>query len=278
MHAPGTSTRTARFACHTIAAITTIVIGLSQTAFGAPITNLGSAMLNMGNGSVLVNGNGVTVGCIDWFNGTVPPTACAPGGTTGTFTVESPSTAPFVAGMMGTIQDINFNSPSPLVNFITIDLGGGTTAHFDLADLRVNTGADIGSCTVATGDTSSGATCTPAGSPFQITNGIAPPGGAVNTVSVSLSLDAWGYTGTSGTNYNAANRYIGIFTTQGAVNGAFNIESILSTIRAGGSITASWSATLTPVPASVVPEPQSYFLIGLGMVSIVLLQRRRNRA
>jgi hypothetical protein len=121
-----------------------------------------------------------------------------------------------------------------------------------------------------------GDTCTPANSPFQITNGLVDPlTGLVDTVSVSLTVDAYGYTGSSGTNYNAANLYVGTFTTQQAIQGA-TIQSILSTIASGGSVSASWSATFTPVAPT--PEPGTYLLIGAGLVAIGCFKRNVQRS
>lgn len=272
-----------RLAAHNLVSVMCVaLIGLSGSASAAPITNGGSAILNAGNGSVQVSGNGITSGCIDWYNTGLAPASCQPNGTTGSFSVEGSSSAPFLVGQTGTIQDLNFSPPLPLVDFITIALGGGLTAHFDLTGLRFNGPTSIGDCTAANGpdglnNMSPGATCTAANSPFQITNGLAGPGGIVNTVTISLTIDLWGYTGSSGTNYNAANRYVGIFTTQGAVTGGNNIASIEATIGGGGAVSAAWSATLAPVATPSVPEPGSYLLAGLGLLSVASLLRRRTR-
>lgn len=270
--------RTGTFALTTALATAALYAALSQTAFATPLTTLGPATLNAGNGSVFVSGSGSGGGCIDWYNTQTPPPQCQPAGTMGTFSVEGPFAAPFAQGQTGNIQDINFNS-LPLMNFITIDLGGGNIARFDLIDLRTNGPTDSGSCTPATGDMMSNASCTPANSPFQLQNGIANSRGVVDTVSVSLTADLFGYIGTSGVNYNAANPYVARFTTQGAVNGAFNIESILSTIRSGGAVNASWSATLSPVAASgTVPEPASFVLLGLALISVAPILKRSRKA
>lgn len=268
------TSRANTFAVRTALATAALCATISQTAFATPITTLGSAVLNAGNGSVQVSGSGAGGGCIDWYNTQTPPAGCQPNGTSGTFTVEGSSSAPFLVNSTGTIQDINFNS-LPLLNFIVIDLGGGNIAHFDLIDLRTNGPVAIGSCTQATGDTASSASCTPANSPFQLQNGIANNSGVVDTVTVSLTADLYGYIGNSGTNYNAANPYVGRFSTQGAVNGAFNIDSILSAIQSGGAISASWSATLSP--ASPTPEPASFFLIGLALVSLTPILKRTRK-
>jgi hypothetical protein len=184
-------------------------------------------------------------------------------------TVEGGSTSPFINGSTGTIQNIPFTTVFPEVDFIAI----GGLDFFDLLDIRFNAGPNIGACT-SPSDTGQGVSCTPSGSPFTLTNGLVDPrNGLVDTVSVSITVDAEGYTGSSGTNYNQADRYVGIFTTQQAVSG--NIDNILTTIATGGSINASWSATFTP--ASQIPEPESFLLLGAGLTAIGLLKRNARK-
>jgi hypothetical protein len=252
------------------------IIMLSTAGFAgaSPITAFGSAILEAGNGSVVVSGNGTTGGCIIWYNSGSPPNVCPTSGT-GNLSVEGGSTAPFTAGTMGTIDNLNFNTPLPLVDFMVINNSPNTpgTLQFDLQDIRFNGASPIGGCS-GPAALSPGDTCTPANSPFQLTNGLADPtSGLVDTVSVALTVDAWGYTGSSGINYNAADAYIGTFTTQQAIQGA-TIQSILDTIAGGGSVNASWSATFTPQVAAVAPEPRSMFLmLGAGLMALGLFKR-----
>ena len=249
-----------------------IILSTAGFAGASPITAFGSAILEAGDGSVVVSGNGATGGCIIWYNGGTPPNTCPTSGT-GALTVQGGSTAPFTVGDSGTIDNLNFNTPFPLVDFMVIDNSPNTPSllQFDLKDIRFNGATPIGGCSGAAA-VAAGDTCTPANSPFQLTNGLVDPGtGMVDTVSVSLTMDAWGYTGSSGTNYNAADAYIGTFTTQQAIQGA-TIQSILNTIAGGGSVNASWSATFTPVVVS--PEPRSMFLmLGAGLMAIGLCKR-----
>jgi hypothetical protein len=159
-----------------------------------------------------------------------------------------------------------------LVGFMVVN--NLTPIDFDLRDIRTNGSTALGFCTGVQA-TQAGDTCTLANSPFTLTNGLIDPlTGVVDTVSISLTVDAWGYTGSSGTNYNAATPYIGSFTTQQAIQGA-NIQQIVNTIQTGGSVTASWSATFTP--GASTPEPASLFLAGLGLLALGCLRRNAQK-
>ena len=240
----------------------------------------GSAVLDNGNGTVLVSGNGVTSGCIIWSSGNNPPPPACPTSGAGTFTVEPGSTnPPFTTGTNGTIDNLNFNSLAggPLVGFMVVD-----GVDFDLTGIAVNTGATIGECSpVLVGGLnwdSPGATCIPAGSPFELQNGLATgSNGQANTVSVTFSVYAEAYTGSSGVHYNAATPYIGVFTTQSA-NGsgtpliAGNIDSVLTAIQSGSGITASWSANFSP--SATTPEPATMLFCGGGLILLALITKR----
>jgi hypothetical protein len=248
-----------------LAGVSAIILSAAGVAQGAKLTDAGTAILDAGNGSVVVNGNGITSGCINWYNGGSPPPC--PSASTGTLTVDAGSTSPFTVGATGTIQNLSFDTVYPVVDFISI---GGL--DFDLLDIRFNGDTAIGDCTVASGDTTSDASCTPANSPFTLTNGTAGANGNVDTVSIDFTVDAIGYTGSSSTGYDS---YIGIFSTQQAVQG-MNIQDILSTIGSGGSVSASWSATFEPI--TEIPEPESFLLLGAGLTAIGLYKRNARKS
>jgi hypothetical protein len=252
--------------------VSVLILSAAGVAQATQLTNSGTAILNAGNGSVVVSGNGVTSGCINWYNsGGPPPCTNPPTAGSGSLTVDASSTSPFTDGETGTIQDLAFNTVYPVVDFISI----GGVDFFNLTDIRFNGATAVGDCTVASGDETSGASCTPAFSPFTLTNGIAnPTTGQVDTVSIDFTVDAIGYTGSSSTGFDS---YIGIFSTQQAIQG-MNIQDILNTIAppTNGSISASWSATFTPV--AEVPEPESYLLLGAGLTAIGLYKRNARKS
>jgi hypothetical protein len=264
----------------TLAAVTTLVFSTAGFVRADLITSLGTGILDAGNGSVIVSGNGITSGCINWYNSGPAPTICPDTGGTGTLTVQGGSTAPFTPGQTGTIQDLSFETTYPLVDFMVVNKLGGVPLQFDLADIRFNGGTAIGNC--AAGANDPGATCTPANSPFQLTNGLIDPGtGVVDTVSVSFTVDAYGYKNSSGTDYNDADTYVGTFTTQQAIQDA-TIASILGTIGGGGALSASWSASFTPETSlgssSPVPEPPPFILMGAGLMVVGLFRRNARKA
>jgi len=222
---------------------------------------------------VSVSGNGVTSGCIIWYN--IAPLTCpAPPATpptgTGNFSVQAGgSSGIFNGSETGTIQDLSYMTAFPVVDFLTLSNG----ALFDLIDLRPNLGANIGDCTIATGSQNSGVACTPAGSPFTITNGQCIGVNCVaTTATISFTVDAEGYTGTSGTNYSAATAYVGNFSTTSAING--NINQVLATIEAGNPILVPWIANFSPVAS---PEPATFGSIGIALVALGMLRRRYTR-
>jgi len=260
-----------------LAGLISVVGFMAMPAAAGTLTSFGTAILQAGNGSVVVSGNGSTGGCIIWYNGGSPPTTCPTTGT-GNLTVQGGSTAPFTVGDMGTIDNLNFNTTLPLVGFMVINNGTNNpnTIDFDLNDIRFNGSTAIGSCS-GSSELTPGASCTPANSPFTITNGLGDPANnnMVDSATVTLTVDAFGYTGGSGMNYNSATPYVGTISTQQAIRNA-TIQSILNSIQGGGSVSASWSATFQP--SSTVPEPAPFLLLASGLMAIGLARKRGRNA
>lgn len=260
----------------TLVGVSIMILSTAGFASADFITRLGTGILDAGDGSVVVSGNGVTSGCINWYNGGTAPTTCPDVGGSASLTVEGGSTLPFTPGETGTIQDLSFETVTPLVDFIVVNRGAAAALQFDLEDLRFNGGTAIGDCTAGAHDP--GASCTPANSPFQLTNGLIDPNtGVVDTVSVSFTVDAYGYQNGSGTDYNSADLYVGTFTTQQAIQDA-TISSILSTVAGDGSVSASWSASFSPEAniggVSPAPEPPPFILMGAGLMTVGLFRRK----
>ena len=238
--------------------------------------------LNAGNGTVLVSGNGSTSGCIIWSTGDTPPPPACPTTGGGTFTVEPSSTGPpFTVGDTGTIDNLRFNSLAggPLVDFMIVD-----GVQFDLTNIAYyTTGSNLGECSATYVNglnwDSPGASCTPAGSPFELENGLmTDSSGNADTISVTFAMELEAYTGVSGTNYSTATPYIGIFTTQSSAPITGNIQDVLTIIAEGGGVSAAWSANFSPAPADPIPEPETDLLCGGGVILLAMANRRfRNR-
>jgi len=79
--------------------------------------------------------------------------------------------------------------------------------------------------------------------------------------------------------------YLGVFTTQLSGNlsafgcaGDDTIGNILICEGAGHTITSTWSATESPVPVAGVPEPMTFSLMGVGLLGLGLISRRRTKS
>jgi hypothetical protein len=108
-----------------------------------------------------------------------------------------------------------------------------------------------------------GVTCTPEGSPFNLTN--------LNNGWVAFFEVAGFASDSSG---DPESPFTGIFTTQESLGGTY--QQALANINGGGSVTASYSAQLfvTPSAPAPIPEPGSVFLIGTGLLGLGFIRRR----
>jgi len=248
------------------------VLALGALALGS--TNLFGAFIpvvpaNGGAQLAINNLNGALVGvtsvppCISWSGAT----SCGGVNTVNNDNVGGTDLTVYAvtSGLtnLGTIKDIFPTQVTPVVNFMTVQGGTaipGQTVHFDLI----------------------------AFSPFVLTDD------GPSKVDVKFTVTMWGYTGSSGVNYNAATLFSGIFQTTlsgnlptcpnplcgpGGTNPfgglAYSVANVNAYEGAGGTVTSTWSATAAPVPG--VPEPVSFLLLGSGLMGLSILGRRFRR-
>jgi len=226
---------------------------------------------------------GVTSGannCISWVGLPGPCVA----GTTHPVSVNGSSSS-FALGSAGNLITDVVGLPFPgnppgnpiISKFMT--LGGGTfvgsvPVFFDLTKIFVNSGATVGTCSDA-----AFASCTPANSPFTFAED-----SQGTTVKISFSVLYDVYTGTIGT---GVTKYQGGFETTLTGNQPNNVNNgvcagvadkiveLLTCAAAGGTITASWSGSGSPV--NTTPEPFTFVLFGSGLVGVAIFGRRFRR-
>ncbi len=183
-------------------------------------------------------------------NGTLAfqPNASGPG----TFNINS-STGSFagLSGGTGTDQSINsnadpINTPLNVPSFLTFT--GVPNLTFTLTQVVGGTYSSA-NCFVTP---AAGQTCSPAGTPYNLSN--------LTANTSSLVLNVYGFF--TNTSTGESNTATGVFTVS---NSGSNYQTLLNTIIGGGSVTLSYGAQFT----SNVPEPSTTVLtafLGLGMV------------
>lgn len=233
----------------------TLVAGLFATFLcgNALATIIGT--FNMA-GNMTITSTGIT-----WTN-IAPPTAnqatIGPGGT-GIYSG--------LGGTTATIQNLN-SATEPVGSlfaaqpFISLNGNPGLSPlliNFIFAGIYSSAQCGVSPAVV-------GQTCTPSQpgspSPFNFVNNPPPaPAGPQATMTWAAQgvtgLDTWG----------------GIFTSQFTTP----FQTILTTLAANGSVTTSYSATITVQTASPsVPEPSTVALIAFALMSMLFFLRRRN--
>lgn len=191
------------------------------------------------------------------------------------FLVSVPVSGSFtgLAGTTGTINNLTNNltntGPQPVgVPFSDpawmVFTSASPVIDFDLTFIApgVDGTAGCNKVTPLAGDT-----CTPFSfSPFNLQN--LGSGTTITGTSVAFSVAGNARNVSTG----ELSPFTGSFSTQ--ITGQ-NIEQILATINAGGTITNSYSANFV---VSAVPEPGTISLLGAGLIGLGLLQRRRVRS
>ena len=178
-----------------------------------------------------------------------------------TTTAGAMETGSFAGLTAGTIQSLTGGPMTGNVNvpgFVNFTTGPASPITFDLTYIAPGVGTLAG-CSSST----PGAVCTPAGSPFTLFQL------SSNTVIASLQFNGNSYTGTaaSGTSFTTS-----IFSTQTALNGT--IPQVLAQLSSGGLTGITYSASFT---ATAVPEPGSLLVMGIGLVGVGLIARRKLR-
>lgn len=220
--------------------------------------------LPLGNGGVLQIGNmfgnlvGISNACINWNS--AAPCANPPGSVPDSVSGQDPGVFTVGSTALDTIKDIPAGVVTPLVDFLTLQspLPGGIV-HFDLISLVIPAIPAGNNCVAFALST----VCYPGGgSPFILFQQTA------DQVAISFSATGEAYTATSGVNYNAATAYNSIFTAQlsGLLpNGkTVTIPNVLAYLAGGGSVTATWSATASPVSPTGVGSVLSVTTTSVG--------------
>jgi len=169
-------------------------------------------------------------------------------------------------GTTGVIKDIG--TTFPIVAFETVALSGGGSAIFDLLGI-IPPNSGLPACGAASVACQAGV--------FSFLQQSA------TQVNISLALNEIGYTGLSSTGSTA---YTGIFSTNlsgsdlsqyaTGCSGAVTIANILTCEASGHTIKSGWTGTQSPVPG--VPEPMTSSLMGIGLVGLGLIARRRKQS
>jgi hypothetical protein len=223
-------------------ALSILILAAPARIYATPIPLGGGGVLQISNltGDLL----GISNVCINWNS--AAPCTNPPGSVQDTVSGQDPAVFTVGSGPLNTIKNLPVGVVTPLLDFMTVQspLAGGVV-HFDLISITIPAIPAGNNCVTF----ALSAVCNPGGgSPFVLFQQSA------NQIAISFSATEEAYTGTSGTNYNAATAYNAIFTTQLSghlPNGqTVTIPNVLLFIAGGGTVTATWSATASPVSSA----------------------------
>lgn len=174
-----------------------------------------------------------------------------------TLYAQSPQTgifAPIAFGTAGSMQSTTLGSGANNVpNFVTIS---GFTFS------QTNVSAGVFSSAVCAAAAAAGQTCSPSGTGLDLRN---------TQNGMTLSFQTSGTL--TGPGIVTTDDYTGVFTTQFTTT----YQQFLATLASGGTVTTSWSATFTAAPATTAPEPNTFALLGTGLLGLAGGIRVRRR-
>jgi hypothetical protein len=184
------------------------------------------------------------------------------GGATGDYSVGPPDTGIFsgLVGTSGTITNLN-SAAEPINTLVNIPdfmtFAGAPNLSLTLTEL---VGGTFATCAIPPPPPAAGQSCTPAGTPYNLTN-LTP-----TSSSAAFTIDGF-VVDTNNPTVNTA--FFGIFTTQFANE---NFQQVINALETGGVVDATYSAQFITTPVTGTPEPGTMFsflaggliLLGIG--------------